>query len=77
MRLHYIQSNAKLPEFDEIGIRQLAKDFNRPQTSQTVAYFYLPYIPVYKSIRILRQEIASLKVLPVYKSTPQFKNILE
>ena len=32
---------------------------------------------VYKSIRILRQEIASLKVLPVYKSTPQFANILE
>ena len=27
---------------------------------------------MYKSIRILRQEIASLKVLLVYMSTPQF-----
>ena len=39
--------------------------------------FQLPYILVYKSIRILRQQIASLKVLPVYKSTLQFENILE
>ena len=37
----------------------------------------IPYILVYKSICILRQEIASLKILPVYKSTPQFENILE
>jgi len=37
----------------------------------------IPYILVYKSIHILRQEIASLKVLPAYKSTPQFENILE
>jgi len=42
-------------------------------TVYTCAYVNL----VYKSIHILRQEIASLKVLSVYKSTPQFENILE
>ena len=30
----------------------------------------LPYILVYKSIRILRQEIASLKVLPIITVKP-------
>ena len=32
---------------------------------------------MWDQLRISRQEIASLKILPVYKSTPQFENISE